>query len=291
MSSTDQGFAELGLADAVLDAVAGVGYEAPSPIQAATIPPLLAGRDVVGLAQTGTGKTAAFALPILSRLDLDQQEPQALVLAPTRELALQVCRGVRAVRRAPARRARAADLRRPGVRRAAVRAAPRRPRRRRHPRPDHGPPRQGHSRPRRPPVPGARRGRRDAQHGLRRGRRDDPRRDPGRQAGRALLRHHAGPDPADLEAVPARPGRDHGRVEDRDGGQHPPALPAGLLPAEGRRPHPHPRGRELRGDDRLRPHQERDRDPGREAARARLHRRRDQRRRGADRSASGPSTS
>jgi ATP-dependent RNA helicase DeaD len=90
VSSADQGFADLGLADAVLTAVASVGYEAPSPIQAATIPPLMAGHDVVGLAQTGTGKTAAFALPILSRLDLDQREPQALVLAPTRELAVQV---------------------------------------------------------------------------------------------------------------------------------------------------------------------------------------------------------
>ena len=84
-------FADLGLAGPVLSAVAAVGYEAPSPIQAATIPPMMAGRDVVGLAQTGTGKTAAFALPILSRLDLSQKKPQALVLAPTRELALQVC--------------------------------------------------------------------------------------------------------------------------------------------------------------------------------------------------------
>ena len=84
-------FADLGLADGVLDALRDVGYETPSAIQAATIPPLLAGRDVVGLAQTGTGKTAAFALPILSRLDLSQKTPQALVLAPTRELALQVC--------------------------------------------------------------------------------------------------------------------------------------------------------------------------------------------------------
>jgi ATP-dependent RNA helicase DeaD len=83
-------FADLGLTDAVMTAVDGVGYEAPSPIQAATIPTLLDGRDVVGLAQTGTGKTAAFALPILSRLDLTQREPQALVLAPTRELAVQV---------------------------------------------------------------------------------------------------------------------------------------------------------------------------------------------------------
>ena len=83
-------FADLGLPDAVLDAVTGVGYEAPTPVQAATIPPLMDGRDVVGLAQTGTGKTAAFALPILARLDLSQREPQALVLAPTRELAVQV---------------------------------------------------------------------------------------------------------------------------------------------------------------------------------------------------------
>nr|WP_207619375.1 DEAD/DEAH box helicase [Nocardioides sp. IC4_145] len=81
----------MGLDDAVLRALKDVGYETPSPIQAATIPPLLEGRDVVGLAQTGTGKTAAFALPILSKLDLKQKTPQALVLAPTRELALQVC--------------------------------------------------------------------------------------------------------------------------------------------------------------------------------------------------------
>uniref|UniRef100_UPI003561F73C DEAD/DEAH box helicase n=1 Tax=Nocardioides sp. TaxID=35761 RepID=UPI003561F73C len=84
-------FADLGLADGVLAAVQAAGYETPSPIQAATIPPLLAGSDVVGLAQTGTGKTAAFALPILSKLNLSQKSPQALVLAPTRELALQVC--------------------------------------------------------------------------------------------------------------------------------------------------------------------------------------------------------
>ena len=84
-------FAELGLGDAMLKGLADVGYESPSRIQAETIPPLLAGQDVVGLAQTGTGKTAAFALPILDRLDLKQKTPQALVLAPTRELALQVC--------------------------------------------------------------------------------------------------------------------------------------------------------------------------------------------------------
>lgn len=90
-ADTSTTFADLGLSDAVLKALRDVGYEIPSAIQAATIPTLLAGRDVVGLAQTGTGKTAAFALPILSRLDVHQQKPQALVLAPTRELALQVC--------------------------------------------------------------------------------------------------------------------------------------------------------------------------------------------------------
>src|SRR3954449_4905175 len=83
-------FADLGIDERVLRALADVGYESPSPIQAATIPALLEGRHVVGLAQTGTGKTAAFAVPILSQLDLRQKKPQALVLAPTRELALQV---------------------------------------------------------------------------------------------------------------------------------------------------------------------------------------------------------
>ncbi len=85
------GFDALGLDGRVLKAVKGLGYESPSAIQEATIPVLLTGRDVVGLAQTGTGKTAAFALPILSRIEPGQGVPQALVLAPTRELALQVC--------------------------------------------------------------------------------------------------------------------------------------------------------------------------------------------------------
>ncbi|MBP3973897.1 DEAD/DEAH box helicase [Pseudoxanthomonas spadix] len=83
-------FSALGLSAPVMAALATVGYESPSPIQAATIPALLAGRDVLGTAQTGTGKTAAFALPVLSNLDLAAGKPQALVLAPTRELAIQV---------------------------------------------------------------------------------------------------------------------------------------------------------------------------------------------------------
>jgi len=83
-------FTDLGLSAAVLASVTEIGYESPSPIQAATIPTLLGGGDLLGQAQTGTGKTAAFALPILSRLKLDQKKPQALVLTPTRELAIQV---------------------------------------------------------------------------------------------------------------------------------------------------------------------------------------------------------
>jgi len=83
-------FAQLALAPAIFKVIDEVGYEVPSPIQAQSIPPLLAGRDLLGQAQTGTGKTAAFSLPLLSRLDPSLKYPQILVLTPTRELALQV---------------------------------------------------------------------------------------------------------------------------------------------------------------------------------------------------------
>jgi ATP-dependent RNA helicase DeaD len=91
-SSTDfpRAFADMGLAPTVLAALTDVGYESPSPIQAACIPVMLAGHDLLGQAQTGTGKTAAFALPVLSMIDLAKREPQALVMVPTRELAIQV---------------------------------------------------------------------------------------------------------------------------------------------------------------------------------------------------------
>ena len=90
VDQTTPAFSDLGLIPPVLEALDLVGYENPSPIQALTIPPILAGKDVLGQAQTGTGKTAAFALPLLSRLDPDQKTPQVMVLTPTRELALQV---------------------------------------------------------------------------------------------------------------------------------------------------------------------------------------------------------
>ena len=83
-------FASLGLSAPVLKAVSGLGYEQPSPIQAQAIPHLLAGKNLLGVAQTGTGKTAAFALPLLSRVDTKKGKPQVLVLTPTRELAIQV---------------------------------------------------------------------------------------------------------------------------------------------------------------------------------------------------------
>ena len=83
-------FKDLQLSEPVMKALASVGYEQPSPIQAQSIPPLLAGRDILGIAQTGTGKTAAFALPLLCNIDPASHKPQAIVLTPTRELAIQV---------------------------------------------------------------------------------------------------------------------------------------------------------------------------------------------------------
>jgi len=90
----ERSFADLGLPATLVTALAAVGYESPSPIQRATIPALLEGRDLIGQAQTGTGKTAAFALPLLAQVEVNRREPQALVLVPTRELAIQVAEAV-----------------------------------------------------------------------------------------------------------------------------------------------------------------------------------------------------
>jgi ATP-dependent RNA helicase DeaD len=90
VANAEPEFTDLGLPESLLKTLAELGYEAPSPIQAQTIPALLSGRDLVGQAQTGTGKTAAFALPVLARLHAASPKPAALVLAPTRELAIQV---------------------------------------------------------------------------------------------------------------------------------------------------------------------------------------------------------
>ena len=90
MTATIERFDQLDLQAPILAALAEIGYETPSPIQAACIPHLLAGHDILGEAQTGTGKTAAFALPALDQVDINQRNPQVLVLTPTRELAIQV---------------------------------------------------------------------------------------------------------------------------------------------------------------------------------------------------------
>ena len=90
MTQETGAFAAFDLNPNILAAVIATGYEEPSAIQQQSIPIILAGHDMIGQAQTGTGKTAAFALPILNRIDPAKREPQALILAPTRELALQV---------------------------------------------------------------------------------------------------------------------------------------------------------------------------------------------------------
>ncbi|MDQ3741730.1 MAG: DEAD/DEAH box helicase, partial [Actinomycetota bacterium] len=88
-------FADLGLSPQTLDALRDVGYEKPSPIQEQAIPPMLEGRDVIGQAQTGSGKTAAFGLPMLEQVDPSVNEVQGLVLTPTRELCIQVTQALR----------------------------------------------------------------------------------------------------------------------------------------------------------------------------------------------------
>jgi len=99
MTNIPAEFAELGLSEPLLKAIAEMGYETPSDIQKEAIPHILQGKDILGLAQTGTGKTAAFALPLLQRIDVNKRSPQLLVLAPTRELALQVSEAFQAFAR------------------------------------------------------------------------------------------------------------------------------------------------------------------------------------------------
>ena len=97
--SPTQSFDTMGLHDALLKALGELGYETPTPIQQLAIPHLIEGRDIIAQAQTGTGKTAAFALPLLGQVELSEVTPQILVLAPTRELALQVSDAIKAYSR------------------------------------------------------------------------------------------------------------------------------------------------------------------------------------------------
>ena len=165
-------FSELGLSDEILRALDELGYTEPTPIQEQAIPELLAGHDVIGQAQTGTGKTAAFGLPLLQYLDPGLDEAQALVLTPTRELCIQVTQALRAYAEHLAVEVVAVFG---GPRSGPAVEAPRgRPRRRGHGGADDGPdvarlPRADGGALRRP-----RRGRRDARPRLHRGRREDP---------------------------------------------------------------------------------------------------------------------
>src|SRR6202035_571789 len=95
VDSSKKSFEDLGLSRLTLNALSDVGYESPSPIQEQAVPPLLEGRDVIGQAQTGTGKTAAFGLPIMEHGDPSEQTVQALVLTPTRERCIQVTQALR----------------------------------------------------------------------------------------------------------------------------------------------------------------------------------------------------
>lgn len=99
MTSTVDSFAALGLSDSLLRTLSEIGYETPSPIQAQCIPVMLDGHDIIGMAQTGTGKTAAFALPVMERIDSKLLKPQALILTPTRELAIQVAEALQSYAR------------------------------------------------------------------------------------------------------------------------------------------------------------------------------------------------
>ena len=207
----EDGFSTLGLRSELLDTLTELGYEEPTPVQRETIPHLIEGHDLVGQAATGTGKTAAFALPLLHSLDIGRGRPtaSALVLVPTRELAMQVSeaifkygrhlgvkvvpvyggqpifrqlqsleRGVHVVVGTPGR-----VLDHLGRRSLDVQGDP-------------------HRRPRR--------GRRDARHGLRRGHRNDPRLTAGRASDRAVLGNDAAAHRRHRQALPHRPGAHHG---------------------------------------------------------------------------------
>ena len=202
--ATSSGFATLGLDEAIVASVASLGYEEPTPVQRETIPLLLAGRDLLAQAATGTGKTAAFALPMLHRISKlgadDRRRTNGLVLVPDAR-AGDAGRRSRAQVRARRPRDRASPLRR----RPDAAADPRARARRQH--------RRGHSRPRARPHPARHveagpagsadpgRSRRDARHGLRRGSGCHPRGDAARAADGALLGDDPGADPVDCRTA------------------------------------------------------------------------------------------
>ena len=248
-------FDSLGLAEPILDALHDVGYENPSPIQEQAIPELLAGRDVIGQAQTGTGKTAAFGLPMIQFVDPSDDEVQALVLTPTRELCIQVTQALRAYGA------------RKGIQPVAVfGGAPIRT--------QQAQLKEGgqivvgtvgrvldlisrhslllHSL----PLRGARRGRRDARPRLPRGRREDPLAVPGRPPDRAVQRDDAAGDPRARRPPPLRPRDGRGQGGDADHRHRRAVLRRGRRAREERHARQGARGREARPGDRLRAHED-----------------------------------
>ena len=208
-------FADLGLSESTLQALQDVGYEQPSPIQEQAIPVLLEGRDMIGQAQTGSGKTAAFGLPMIEHVDPSEPEVQGLVLTPTRELCIQVTQALRAYAQpkgvdvvavfggAPIR-SQQAQLRDGGqivvgtvgrvldlIQRASLDPA-------------------------QLPLRGPRRGRRDARPRLPGGRRAHPHHHAQQPPDRALQRDDAAAHPRAGRSLPLRPGHGQGQVGDAD---------------------------------------------------------------------------
>ena len=273
----------------MLRALTDVGYESPSPIQAATIPVLLTGEDMLGQAQTGTGKTAAFALPALSRIDLSRTRAAGAGAGADARARDAGRRGVPAVRRAPARLPRAADLRRPELPAAAERAEARRARDRRHARPRDRSHESRHAEARRPALLVLDEADEMLRDGIRRCGREDPRADPAERQVALFSATIAGADPPHRAEAPARPVEVTIRSKTSTADQHPPALLARQRRAQARRADADPRGRDLRWHAGVHAHQAGDGRAGRETRGARLRRRAAERRHSAGRSANAPS--
>ncbi len=231
-------FAELGLSPDMLKAVARLGFEEASPIQSAAIPILLAGKDVVGQSQTGSGKTAAFAIPLIEKIKGERRVPQGLILLPTRELAMQVAEEVaklalfkKGVRELPIYGGASYDRQLRGLRDGAqiIIGTPGRVM-------DHL--ERGTLSLKEVTHGRARRGGPDARHGVPRGHRKDSFPGPGRAADGPLFGHRAASDPGHHPAVHEGPGAGPHRVAGAHGAGHragvlrggPPLEAGGALP-------------------------------------------------------------
>ena len=228
-------FSDLGLSPKVLSAVEAAGFITPTPIQLKTLPVAVSGRDVLGIAQTGTGKTASFVLPMLTRLERGRARarmPRSLILEPTRELAAQVAEHFEILGKQPQAH-RGASHRRRVLRRPGPQARSRRRRGDRDTRPAARPFRARQAAPERHRDPRGGRSRPHARHGLHPGRRAHLQAPPLHAADHVLLRDDAAGNSAPRRQVPAQP-RTHrsGAAGDRRGDHRPAAQAASDDPAE-----------------------------------------------------------